>query len=185
MTAAALELARQWCAGEVIDGAPALRHAVCVARKLDEHLPHAAPALLAAALLHDSPYFAPAAEDLDAVLHARVGPEAARIVRDLEREHQALAGDRAAQVPIADPGTLCASAADKIVSLRSILERAAAADDPAAHWRSRPAFVARVGYFRDFQRAAAPRLPEAMARELGELVEAARRATAGVRGPRG
>lgn len=179
VTAAALELARQWCAGEVIDGAPALRHAVRVARKLHDHLPHAAPALLAAALLHDSPYFAPATEDLDAVLRARVGPEAARIVRDLHREHQALADHPAPPVGTDDPATLCASAADKIVSLQSILERAAAADDPVAYWRSRPAFVARVGYFSAFQRAAAPQLPEAMARELGGLVEAAQRATGG------
>lgn len=178
VTAAALDLARVWCAGEVIDGAPALRHAVRVARKLDEHLPDAAPELLAAALLHDSPYFAPDAEDLDAVLHATVAPGVAGIVRGLEREHQALADDPAPPVPTDDMATLCASAADKIVSLTSILGQAADGDDPASYWNSRPAFVRRVGYFRAFEQAAAPHLPERMALELAQLVEAAEQATA-------
>lgn len=178
VTAAALDLARVWCAGQTIDGAPALRHAVRVARKLDEHLPAASPELLAAALLHDSPDFAPDTVDLDALITAQVAPGVAAIVRGLEREHQALADNPAPQVAGDDLMTLYASAADKIVSLTSILDRAAAVDDPAAYWDTRRAFVTRVGHFRAFHQSAAPHLPPSMNIELAHLVEAAEQATA-------
>lgn len=173
VTAAALNLARRWCAGRVIDGAPALRHAVHVARKLDDHLPGVSPVLLAAALLHDSPYFAPDGEDLDAVLDAEVAPGVATIVRGLEREHQALANNPSPQITTDNTATLYASAADKIVSLTAILLRAADSADPAIYWSSRSAFLRRVPYFRAFEQAAAPHLPERMARELALLVDAA------------
>jgi hypothetical protein len=39
----ALELARVWCDGHIIDGSPALGHAVKVARTLDRHLIQPAP----------------------------------------------------------------------------------------------------------------------------------------------
>src|SRR5439155_6035398 len=86
----ALGLARTWCAGHVIDEAPAFAHAVRVAVTLDRHLPAAPPGLLAAALLHDAPDYAPADIDLDALLTVRFGPDVVRVVRALEREHRGL-----------------------------------------------------------------------------------------------
>jgi len=70
-----------------------------------------------------------------------------------------------------------ASAADKIVSLRSILRRASRAPDPVAYWRTRPAFAARVPYFAAFHTAAVPHLPPGMAGELARLVVRAEHAT--------
>ena len=69
----ALADARRWCAGQVIDDRPALAHAARVAVTLGEHVTDPAPELIAAALLHDSPEFAPAGIDLDAVLGHRYG----------------------------------------------------------------------------------------------------------------
>ena len=64
----AINLARQWCYGHVIDGSPALGHALKVARKVDEHLSTASPDLIAAVILHDAPYFAPDSDDLEQLL---------------------------------------------------------------------------------------------------------------------
>lgn len=83
----ALALARTWCAGHVIDDAPALGHAIRVALTLDRHVPDAHPELVAAVLLHDSPEFAPAGLTLDELLTARLGPAVTRVVRALEAEH--------------------------------------------------------------------------------------------------
>src|SRR5690348_4959264 len=83
----ALALAQRWCAGHVIDGAPAFAHAVKVVRTLERHLPGPDPELVAAILLHDAPYFAPSDIDLDAELASRFGVVTARTVRALEAEH--------------------------------------------------------------------------------------------------
>lgn len=178
VTAAALQLARKWCEGQVIDGAPALRHAVQVARKLTEHLPDAPPELLAAVLLHDSPYFTPDPDGLDTVLTEHVGPRATEIVRNLEHEHEAMAEGPTPAITEENMLTVYASAADKIVSLTSILDRAAAADDPDAYWRTRRAFVTRIPYFRAFHQKAISHLPVSMAGELGALVARAERTAA-------
>ncbi|GAA2382068.1 hypothetical protein GCM10010170_090180 [Dactylosporangium salmoneum] len=53
------------------------------------------------------------------------------VVRGMQREHEALAGHAAADLSTVDRWTLHASAADKIVSLGSILGRAERAADPA------------------------------------------------------
>lgn len=176
--ATALGLARSWYAGRVIDGAPALGHAVKVALVLDRHLRHPPPELVAAVLLHDAPYFAPPGLDLDAVLTGRLGPEVTSVVRALEREHTALADQPVPTVDTSDRWTVRASAADKIVALGSILRRASRTDDPAGFWSRRAAFVTRVPYFRAFHTNTAPLLPGGMAGELGRLVTAAERATA-------
>src|SRR4051794_34723902 len=86
----ALTLARDWCAGHTIDGAPALGHAMKVALVLATHVPDVPSRVVAAALLHDAPEYAPHDIDLDAELTARCGPGVAAIVRGLEREHHAL-----------------------------------------------------------------------------------------------
>jgi hypothetical protein len=178
IVADALVLAGEWCRGQIIDGAPALGHAVKVALVLGRHVPDPAPELVAAVLLHDSPEYAPKEVDLDALLTVRLGPAVTRIVRGLEREHIALDERPVPDVTTEDRWTLWASAADKIVSVRSILGRAARAADPAAYWRSRRAFVVRVPYFAAFHTAAAPHLPPGMAGNLARLVVRAEQATA-------
>ncbi|MFC7483067.1 hypothetical protein ACFQX7_27950 [Luedemannella flava] len=59
MVALALRDARRWCVGQIIDDRPAIAHAVRVADTIARHVEQPAPVLLAAALLHDSPEFAP------------------------------------------------------------------------------------------------------------------------------
>lgn len=167
----ALELARTWCAGHLIDDAPSLGHAVRVALTLDRHLPDGPPELIAAALLHDSPEFAPADLNLDELLTARLGPTVTRVVRALEAEHLGLDTiPGGPPIPIEDPPVLHASAADKIVALTSMLRRAATAPDPAAFWARRTAFRDLVPYFRAFHTEAAPHLPASMAADLNRIV---------------
>jgi hypothetical protein len=186
IVAEALGLARAWCHGHVIDGAPALRHAVEVAVTLGRYLPAAPPELLAAVLLHDSPQwtvvpptspdFAPDDLDLDEVLTVRFGPATARVVRALEREHAAL-GQPAPPVPdLDDPMVLWASTADKIVSLGSVVRRASLAADRGAYWDARAPFLRLVPYFRRFHAAAAAHLPASMAAALDQAVTDAERA---------
>ncbi|MGH8905798.1 MAG: HD domain-containing protein [Egibacteraceae bacterium] len=149
-----------------------------VALKLEEHVPNAPVELVAAALLHDSHEFAPPTENLDATLTARLGAGVTRVIRALEREHRALAERLEPQAPTDDPWTLWASAADKIVSLTSILGRAAATDDPDAFWNARRPFIERISYLRRFHTSTAPHLPATMGAELGRLVDMAELTTA-------
>ena len=181
IVADALDLARQWCDGHSIDGAPALGHAVKVALAVGRHLSDPAPELVAAVLLHDAPEHAPTDVDLDELLTCRLGPAVTRVVRALEREHIALDERPVPEIHTGDLWTLYASAADKIVSLESILRRAARAPNPRTYWRARTAFVTRVPYFAAFHTAATPHLPPGMAEELGRLVARAEHATAAVR----
>lgn len=177
----ALALARTWCAGHVIDDAPALGHAIRVALTLDRHLPDAPPELIAAALLHDSPEFAPPDLDLDELLTARLGSAVTQIVRALEAEHLGLDTiPGGPPIPIADPLVLHVSTADKIVALTSMLCRATTAPDPAAFWRRRATFRALVPYFRAFHTAAAPHLPTDMAADLDLIVVQVEQTTAAV-----
>ncbi|BCB75524.1 hypothetical protein GCM10022251_28600 [Phytohabitans flavus] len=165
----ALELARRWCAGHTIDGAPALRHAVEVAITLDRYVPGTPAEIIAAALLHDAPELA-VDVDLDQVLTDRFGPSTTRVVRALEREHAALGQTPAPPVDAGDVVTLAASTADKIVSLGSVLRRASFAGDRAAYWRARRPFLDLVSYFRAFHTAAHQALPDEMAAALDRLV---------------
>lgn len=175
----ALALAHTWCAGHVIDNAPALGHAIRVALTLDRHLPDAHPELVAAVLLHDSPEFARAGVALDEVLTAWFGLTVTRVVRALEAEHAGLDTiPGGPPIPIEDSWVLYASAADKIVALASMLRRAAAAPDPAGFWARRSAFRAQVSYFRAFHTAGAPHLPFSMAADLDVVVTQVEQATA-------
>ena len=88
IVADALTLSRQWRSGHVIDDAPALAHAVRVAVVLGRHIPDPAPELVAAVLLHDSPEFAPADIDVDA-LTTRLGPAVTTVVRELKAMRRA------------------------------------------------------------------------------------------------
>ena len=179
----AIDLSRQWCHGHKIDGSPALGHALKVARKVDQHLPDAAPDLIAAVVLHDAPYFAPEGTDLDEVLTERLSPAVTRIVRAIEREHQALDAAETPEIDTSDPETLVASAADKVVSVAAITRRARRAADGRAYWSTRRSFIKRVPYFRAFAAAAEPHLPAGLARELATVVDHAYEATAPYRWP--
>lgn len=165
----ALADARAWCAGHMIDERPALVHAVRVAATLDEHVPGAAPQLIAAALLHDAPELTPRGLDLRAVLVATYGREVARIVRALHLEHLAL--DQPNPPILADDGAvLLASTADKIVALTSLLRRARASGDVDAFFTARPVLLRLLPHFRAYQEAGAGRVPTAMSAHLGAVL---------------
>lgn len=80
----ALAVAKQWCAGRTIDDRPALTHAARVAVTVGEHRPDVDVDVVAAALLHDAPEFAPVSLKLDHFLEYRFGPEGARLNGRLE-----------------------------------------------------------------------------------------------------
>ncbi|GIJ50044.1 hypothetical protein Val02_69300 [Virgisporangium aliadipatigenens] len=171
LVADALRLARTWCDGHVIDQAPAIAHAVRVATVLTRTLDPAPSQLVAAALLHDAPYFAPTDTDLDELLTNRFGPAVAQTVRGLEAEHVALDHSTEPDLNGLSDWTVYASAADKVASLTSILRRATHSGDTAAYFRDRPKFVARVPYFNAFAAAAKPRLPHRLAEELHHVTD--------------
>jgi 5'-deoxynucleotidase YfbR-like HD superfamily hydrolase len=174
----ALDLASTWCAGHVIGGAPALAHAINVAHTVDRHIPDAPVELIAVALLHDAPEFAPGDIDLGAVLTRQTAPAVARTIRALER---ALASGETGEGKPVDPEdlwTLCVSAADRIASLSSVLRRAGRPEDAAAYWRTRTPFIAQVPHYRAFSQQSAPHLPGGMAAELEHLITRAEHATA-------
>jgi hypothetical protein len=174
----ALDLARDWCAGHIVDSTPALGHAVKVALVLGQYVPNAVPELVAAGLLHHCPEYTPKDIDLHAILTARFGTRVTRVLRGLEREHIALDQRSVPDVTIQNRWTLYVSTAEKVVSLRSVLRRSARAPDPAAHWRARRAFIARLPYFAAFHTSVAPHLPPSMAGELARVVVRVERATA-------
>lgn len=169
LVAAAIRQAHDWCAGHVIDGAPAFAHAARVAASLDRHVPDLDPQWLAAALLHDAPEFAPASVDLDATL-ATFGGQVPRIVRALEAEHSAL-DEPDPPVDVTDPAVLHVSTADKIVAIGSLLRRAAASGDEPGFWASRPLLRGLTGWFRRYQQAGAGRVPTSMTSRLGDLLD--------------
>ena len=166
----ALHDARHWCAGQIIDDRPALVHAARVAVTLGEHVADPAPGLIAAVLLHDSPEFAPAGIDLDAVLGQRYGGEVVRIVRALETEHHAL--DTDTPIIMADDlPVLLASTADKIVALTSLSRRAARSGDPVEFFAARPALLGLLPHFQAFAAAGAGRVPPSMTRRFGVVLD--------------
>lgn len=168
MTSIALTLARRWCRGHEVGGQPALAHAVRVARTLHRYVPDAPPELFAAALVHDAPDFAPSDEDLDTTLDRYLSPDVTCIVRALEREHEALADGN--HVPPTDPAVLVVGTADKLVSIRSVLDGAVVASEAATYWRRRGGFVLAIPSFRSFQCVAAALVPAAMATDLHHVL---------------
>lgn len=172
----ALTLAARWCTGQTIDGGPALRHACAVAVTLGTYCPDAPPELIAAALLHDAPEYAG-----DQLERVGLGIEVLTLIRAIGAEHRAMADyhqDPAATAELLrglDRWVLTASAADKVVSLGTILRRAAAegragAGGRAAYWRRRSAFLDHTAYFRMFATVAAPVVPAGLAGVLHRLV---------------
>jgi hypothetical protein len=180
----AITLARRWCQGHIVDGAPALRHAFKVARKIEEHVSDVSPDLIAAAILHDAPFFAPATVNLDAILTEQLSPDVLRIVRGLEREHTALDSDVLPVLPTDEPDVLIASAVDKVISIGAITWRAHRAADMKVYWGKRRPFIKRVPYFIAFAELAGPHLPVDLARELELVVGQAEDSTTPYRWPR-
>jgi (p)ppGpp synthase/HD superfamily hydrolase len=176
----AMMLARRWCKGHIIDQAPAFSHAVRVAEKLVEHWPDAPAMVAAAALLHDAPEFAPSTVDLAKVLTELVGYDGqaiAEAVRRLHGEHLRLDAMPMPPIKLDDRDTVVLSAADKVVALDSMLRRAARAHDVARFWAARPAFLARVAYFRAFTDTTATMLPCGLLADLDRVVHDTERAT--------
>jgi putative NIF3 family GTP cyclohydrolase 1 type 2 len=166
----ALQDARQWCAGHVIDSRPALAHAVRVAVTIGEHVADPAAELTAAVLLHDSPEFAPADVDLDTVLTGRYGAEVLRIVRALEAEHHAL-DSGAPVVTVDDLPVLLASTADKIVALGSLRHRAVRSGDPVGFFAARPGLLVLLPYFQECRTAGVGRVPASMTDAFGRVLD--------------
>lgn len=178
----ALTDARTFCAGHIIDDRPALVHAVRVAVKLDQHAP-GRPHLICAALLHDSPLFAPAMLDLDAHLTSHYGPEVTRIIRAMQAQHEALDSNNPPLL-VDDYPVLLATTADKIVALTSLLRRARLSGDTTGFFRTRGALLRLLPHFHAYHRAGATRVPVSMTTELGDVLVRMDRATAAVRDPR-
>ncbi len=166
-----------WCHGHVIDDRPALAHAVRVARKLDEHAP-GRPSLICAALLHDSPLFAPDSIDLDAYLTGRYGSEVTRVVRAMQAQHEAL---DSANPPLLvdDLPVLLTSTADKIVALTSLLHRARLSGDVKGFFDVRQPLLRLQSYFRQYQQAGAALVPPGMATDLARALDQIDQATSG------
>ncbi|MFB9238371.1 metal-dependent phosphohydrolase [Plantactinospora siamensis] len=176
--ARALTDARAWCAGQIIDDRPALVHAVRVAVTLARYLPDPPTALIAAALLHDAPEFAPPDIDLPGVLTRRYGTEVTRIVYALHDEHAAL-DQPDPPINTSDQPVLLISTADKIVVFRSLVHRAHASGDAAAFYAARPALLRLLPHFHAMHQAARPHVPIAMAAHLGDALAKLTRSTTG------
>lgn len=179
----ALTLATTWFEGHLIGGAPALGHALRVARTLCRFITWAPAEAVAAALLHDAPDLAPDPSAVDTILSSRFGPAVSHIVHVLHRE--GTVADRPMPHLImtgADVWAVQVSTADKIVAIDCVLQRAARADDPASFWVQRSPFLERLPAFREFARNAAPYLPAPMTSELIGLCDQARSAAPSRRG---
>lgn len=166
----ALELAREWYAGQEVDGLSVLRHGVEVAMTLYRYVPDAPSEVIALAVLHDAPKLAPAGVDLDEELAVRFGPSAARVVRAVEEQRAALHGSSPALPNVYDPLPLWITAADHIVSLGAVVRMSLFAVDRAAYWRDHESFLRLLPVYRAFHTAAAAHLPPIMAHALGQAV---------------
>ncbi|MEV0810920.1 metal-dependent phosphohydrolase [Micromonospora sp. NPDC050200] len=173
----ALRDARRWCAGHTIDDRPALVHAVRVAVTIGDHVPQPPPDLVAAALLHDVPDFAPATPDIYQTLAAGYRPEVPRIIAALQAEHRAL-DEPDPPISVNDLPVLLASTADKIVAVGSLLRRAHASGDTPGFFARRPALLALLPHFRVFQQTAHPRVPASMSARLDLTLTRLEQATA-------
>ncbi|MFI7307510.1 HD domain-containing protein [Micromonospora aurantiaca] len=175
----ALRDAQRWCAGHTIDDRPALTHAVRVAVTIGEHVPNPDPDLIAAALLHDIPDFAPRTPDIYQILATAYGPQVPRIIAALQAEHQDLDMPEP-PIRVDDLPVLLASTADKIVALTSLLRRAQSSGDVTRFLRTRPALFALLPHFRAFQQAAHHRVPLRMSARLDTALTLLERAATGV-----
>ncbi|MBM0255519.1 metal-dependent phosphohydrolase [Micromonospora sp. 4G55] len=176
----ALRDAQRWCIGHTIDDRPALAHAVRVAVTIGDHVAAPEPALIAAALLHDVPDFAPPRENLYRTLTEDYGPEVPRIIAALHVEHQALDQPNP-PIIVADAAVVLASTADKIVALTSLLRRARASGEVTDFFTGRPMLLALLPYFRAYSYACRPHTPASLSAALEGVLHLLDRATSNVR----
>ncbi|ETA02423.1 hypothetical protein CcI6DRAFT_02218 [Frankia sp. CcI6] len=179
----ALGIAREWCAGHIIDSAPALGHAVRVAVTLGRHLPDAPADLVAAVLLHDVPDYRGSAL-VDNAIEDRCGTRTLTMVWLMYGEHMAMdlyatAPTRALRRLDRLPDLVMAAlTADKIVSMGYVLRGAERSTDPTRYWAARHPFLRLVPYLRAFHSATAQRIPETLGAELDQLVTGAEKVAA-------
>jgi hypothetical protein len=174
----ALHVARRWCLGRVIDDRPALAHAVRVAVTIGAHRPAAEPRIIAAALLHDAPEFAPPELDLDGYLTAEYGAEVRRLIRGMEIEHDALDRDEPVVPDSADVNLILLSTADKVVALTSLLRRARLSGDSSGFFATRRPLLNLLTHFRRCHSAATGAVPVTMTADFGKILDALDSATA-------
>ncbi|MCY1141474.1 metal-dependent phosphohydrolase [Actinoplanes sp. Pm04-4] len=166
MVQSALNDARTWCVGQIIDDRPALAHAVKVAVTIGAHVPDPETDLIAAALLHDSPDLAPPYIDLDRLLTTRYSATVRRIVRVMHDEHRSLDTD-SPQIVVDDHQVLLASTADRIVALSSLMARARRSGDVTTFFARRRPLLQLLPHFHACCDASAGRVPDTMTAALG------------------
>ncbi|GID33344.1 HD domain-containing protein [Paractinoplanes brasiliensis] len=177
----ALTTARHWCSGKIIDDRPALAHAARVAVTIGEHHPAAGPRVIAAALLHDAPEFAPAPRDLDRFLTARFGDEVRRLIRGMQTEHDALDRMEPILLDTRDAPLVLLSTADKIVALNSLLRRAHLAGDVLNFFAVRKPLIDLLDHFRACQQATLGAVPPTMSTALADILNTLDTATSSLR----
>lgn len=170
LVAAALADASVWCAGHLIEHRPALRHAAAVAHEVVQHTPEASPEVVAAALLHDAPEFAPACLDLPAYLTVNYGDRVAQLVVDLHAEHESLDTPEPT-ISTGDLALLMLSTADQAVAFRSNLHRAHTSGDVPAFFGAKTGMIRLLGYFHRYQRAGVGLLPATLSADLAASLD--------------
>jgi hypothetical protein len=178
----ALSDAQRLCAGRIIDDRPALTHAARVAVMIGNHHPLAPPEVIAAALLHDAPEFAPPDVDLDQFLTARYGAEVTRLVRGMQAEHDALDRETPYIPDSGDELLVLLSTSDKAVALTSLLRRARLSGDVTEFFAGRRPLLSLLDHFRACQLAAAGVVPGSLTVTLGSILDDLDISTAPVRG---
>lgn len=166
---AAFHLAAKWGSGHIIDGAPAIRHAVKVTRTLGRYCPAAPATVLAAALLHDAPELVSDHAEMEQRITAACGTEVRELIRLLWAEHdvlrepadqEAVAGHlrRLSEIPWLATLTI----AEKIVAIEYVLALGDQATDHDQFWGRQKAFTRLLPYLRHLQQAVLPYIPPAM-----------------------
>lgn len=171
LVSSALVIARQWCAGRIIDDRPALAHAVRVAVTVVRHRPAVPADLVAAALLHDAPEFAPADLNLDQYLLATYGPVVHRLIRAMQAEHDALDLMQPYLPDRDDDLLIMLSTADKVVALNSLLRRARRTGNSTGFFAVRQPLLVLLQHFRACQGNSVDAVPASLSSELAKVLD--------------
>ncbi|MGF6889389.1 hypothetical protein ABIA39_008854 [Nocardia sp. GAS34] len=159
LVAAALRIARRWYIGHgnPLTGTTVLAHAVAVANTIGDHAPGVAPEWIVAALLHCVSEVAPSTDvtDLDDLLTGCSPGESEYLMTMLNATA---------------PMTPLIAAAEKAVTLTSVLDQAAAVGREAEYWAEHPELPALIDECRRFHSRAAGMVPATLAELLGALV---------------
>lgn len=179
----ALAVAKKWCAGHTIDDRPALTHAARVAVTVGEHQLDVDVDVVAAALLHDAPEFAPVSLELDRFLTDRFSAEVRRLIRGMQSEHDAMDREEPLIPDLADSHLMLLSTADKVVALRSLLRRADLSGDVAAFFARRRPLLDLLAFLRTYQRTSIGAVPASLSLALDAVLADLAQATAAVSRP--